>query len=82
VFRRIDRSSSIARFLERLSAGLAKRRGLPTLIGVLLIVISFIISLISVYSPSQFLDLLWTITHHLGLIIGLIGLLLVQPLGS
>jgi hypothetical protein len=82
VFRRIDRSSSIARFLEGLSAWLAKRRGLPIVIGVLLIVVSFVISLIAVYAPSPFLSLLWSLTHHLGIIIALIGLLLVQPLGS
>lgn len=52
------------------------------MIGVLLIAVSFVISLIGIYAPSPLLDLLWSITHHLGLIIGLIGLLLVQPLGS
>lgn len=82
MFRRIDRSSSIARFLESLSAWLAKRRGLPILIGVLLIVISFVISLIAVYVPSPLLSVLWSLTHHLGIIIALIGLLLVQPLGN
>ena len=82
MFRRIDRSNAISRFLEKLSAWLAQRRGLPIVIGVVLIVISFVISLIGVYAPSQALNLLWAITHHLGVIIALIGLLLVQPLGN
>jgi len=82
VFKPIDRSPFLARRLEGLSAWLAKRRGLPTVIGILLIAVSFVISLIGIYAPSPLLDLLWSITHHLGLIIGLIGLLLVQPLGS
>lgn len=82
MFKRIDRSPALARFLERMSAALARQRGLPVIIGVLLIVISFVVQLINVYAPSQTLDLIWTITHHLGLIIALIGLLLVQPLGS
>ncbi len=82
MFKRIDRSPALARFLERLSAALARQRGLPVIIGVLLIAISFVVQLVNVYAPSQTLDLVWTITHHLGLIIALIGLLLVQPLGN
>ena len=82
MFKRIDRSPTLARFLERLSATLARQRGLPVIIGVLLIAISFVVQLVNVYAPSQTLDLVWTITHHLGLIIALIGLLLVQPLGN
>ena len=82
MFRRIDHSSAIARFLEGLSAWLAKRRGLPTVVGVLLIIFSFVISLISVSNPSPMLDVIWSVTHHLGIIIALIGLMLVQPLGN
>ncbi|HVU10785.1 MAG TPA: hypothetical protein VHD90_05880 [Phototrophicaceae bacterium] len=82
MFRRIDQAPSLARFLENLSATLAKRRGLPIVIGVILVAISFVISLINVYSHSQTLDLLWTITHHLGLLFALIGLLMVEPLGQ
>lgn len=82
MFKRIDSSPALARFLERLSASLARRRGLPVIVGVLLIAVSFVVQLVNVYAPSQTLDLVWTITHHLGLIIALIGLLLVQPLGS
>lgn len=82
MFRRIDRSSSIARFLEGLSAWLAKRRGLPIVIGVLLIIISFVISLVSLSAPSAALDVVWSVTHHVGIILALIGLLLVQPLGN
>ncbi|MEO8395145.1 MAG: hypothetical protein ABI700_19265 [Chloroflexota bacterium] len=82
MFKRIDRSPALARFLENLSASLARRRGLPIVIGVLLVAISFIVQLINVYSPSQTLNLLWTITHHLGLLFALIGLLMVEPLGQ
>ncbi len=82
MFRRIDQSSVLARLLERLSASLARQRGLPIVLGVILVAISFVVSLINVYSPSQALDLLWTLTHHLGLLLALIGLLMVEPLGQ
>ena len=81
MFKRLDRSPSIARLLERLSATLARQRGLPVVIGVLLVIVSFIVRLVDVYVGSQLLELIWVITHHLGIIIALIGLLLVEPLG-
>ena len=81
MFKRLDRSPSIARLLERLSAALARQRGLPVVIGVLLVIVSFAVRLVDVYVESQLLELLWVITHHLGIIIALIGLLLVEPLG-
>lgn len=82
MFKRIDRSPTLARLLENLSATLARQRGLPIVIGVLLVAVSFIIQLVNVASPSQTLDLLWTITLHVGLLSALIGLLMVEPLGQ
>lgn len=82
MFKRIDRSPALARLLERMSASLARQRGLPVVLGVLLVAISFVVQLINVFTPSQTLDLIWTITHHLGLLFALIGLLVVEPLGQ
>jgi hypothetical protein len=82
MFKRIDRSPGLARMIERLSGSLAKQRGLPTVIGILLIIISFVVRLFDVYVDNQALELIWVITHHLGIIIALVGLLLVEPLGK
>lgn len=82
MFKRIDRSPAIARLLENLSAAMARQRGLPIVIGVILVAVSFVIQLINVSNPSQTLELLWTITHHVGLLFALIGLLMVEPLGQ
>ncbi|MGQ9908976.1 MAG: hypothetical protein ACUVS2_09085 [Candidatus Flexifilum sp.] len=79
--RRIDQSSAIARLLERFSSSLARQRGLPVVIGLFLILISFAVHLADLSAPSPTLALIWSITHHLGLIIALIGLLLIEPLG-
>ncbi|NDJ62131.1 MAG: hypothetical protein GYB67_13470 [Chloroflexi bacterium] len=81
MFDRINRSMALSRLFERLTARLAKQRGLLPMIGVILVAVSFVIQLVNVSNPSQVLDLLWTITHHLGLLIALIGLLLIEPLG-
>ena len=82
MFRRIDRSPALARLLENFSARLARQRGLPIVLGVILVAISFVVQLINVYNPSQTLNLIWTITLHVGLLMALIGLLMVEPLGQ
>lgn len=82
MFKWIDRSPLLSKLIENLSAGLARQRGLPIVIGVLLIAISFIIHLVNLGQASPTLDLLWSITHHGGLLLALIGFLLVQPLGQ
>lgn len=82
MLKRIDRSSKIANLLEGLSATLAKRRGLPIVIGLLLIVLSLIVSLIGFAVQSPVLEIIWSLTHHLGIIIALVGILLVEPLGQ
>jgi hypothetical protein len=82
MFRWINQSPTLARLLERLSATMAKQRGLPIVIGVLLVAISFVVQLINIYSPSKTLELIWAITLHGGLLLALIGILLVEPLGQ
>lgn len=82
MFKWIDRSPLLSRLLESLSSNLAKQRGLTIVLGVALVIISFVVHLAYVSSPSQTLELVWSITHHLGIIIALIGILLVEPLGG
>lgn len=82
MFKRIDRSRRIGRLLERFSATLARQRGLPVVAGVAFIAFSFLISVINIYVDSQTLELIWSVTHHMGIIVALVGLLLVEPLGK
>lgn len=82
MFKRVDQSSRLSSLIERLSAGLAKRRGLPIVIGVGLIAVSFLIQIVQNLAPAPFWQWAWTITHHVGLLAALIGILLVEPLGQ
>lgn len=82
MFKRIDQSPRLARLIASLSEFMAKRRGLPVVIGIGLVVISFIIQLIDVYSVSPTLRLLGVITQNVGILTALIGLLLSDPLGK
>jgi hypothetical protein len=81
MFRWLDRSPLLAKLLEKVSNSLAKQRGLLAMIGILLVIISFIVQLLNLVLPSPWLEFAWAITHHLGIIIALIGFLLVEPLG-
>ncbi len=78
----IDESRFLSRFLERLSSTLAKQRGLPVIFGILLVIVSFIVQGINVYAQSQTLELIGVIVQHLGLLSALIGLLLAEALGE
>lgn len=82
MFRRIDNSRLIARWLEWFSARLARQRGLPVVAGVGFIAFSFVVSVVNIYLDSQLLELIWAVTHHFGIIVALTGLLLVEPLGK
>jgi len=82
MFKRIDQSPTLARLIERLSTLLAKQRGLPVVIGILLVIVSFIIQLIEVYTESRLLELIGIITLNVGLLTALIGLLMAEPLGK
>jgi hypothetical protein len=63
-------------WLDRLSAFIARYKGLPTMLAVLLVVLNFVV---------QFLPLGWLASSnlllHLGIVVGLIGLLLAEALG-
>lgn len=82
MFKRIDQSPALSRMLESTSGTLAKQRGLLVVIGVLLVAVSFVVQLVNYAAASPVLDVVWTITHHFGIMLALIGLLLIEPLGK
>lgn len=82
MFKRVDQSAVVARFFEFLTAALSKKRGLPVIAGIVLILISFILQLINVFVKSSALDILGVVALHVGVLIALIGLLLAEALGK
>ena len=82
MFRRIDSSPALSRFLARVTERMAKQRGLPVVIGIFLVIISFIVQSINVYTHSQTLELIGVIVQHVGLLTALIGLLVSEVLGD
>jgi hypothetical protein len=82
MFKRIDESRWLAERIASLSEFMAKRRGLPVIIGICLVIVSFVIQIINVYTNSQIADLAAVILLNVGILTALIGLLLADPLGK
>lgn len=82
MFRRIDQSEFLMKVLQSISDFLARRRGVPILVGIVLIAIGFVLQLVNVGADSQLIEVLHIIFHNVGLIAALIGILLIEPLGG
>ncbi|XWX05047.1 hypothetical protein VZO05_05715 [Aggregatilineales bacterium SYSU G02658] len=82
MMQKLDQSPGLIRLLNRTSNVFARRRGLPVMIGIVLIAISLILAVVNLNGDSQLLSLLQIVSHHVGVILALVGLLLVQPLGN
>ena len=82
MFKHLDESTFLTQLLERISDFLARRRGLPILLGLILVVISFLFQSINVFSPSQLLEFLGVVCLHVGVLLALIGLLMAEVLGQ
>ena len=63
--------------LDRMSAYIAEHKGVPVLIGALLVIINFAVALLSPASWLATTNLLL----HLGVVVGLFGILLGDALG-
>ena len=82
MFKRIDQSPALARFLEFISTALARQRGLPVVIGILMVIVSFVLQAFNVFVDSRFLELVGVVVLHLGVLAALIGLLVSEALGK
>ncbi len=82
MFRRLDRSAALSKLLAWFSEFLAQQRGLPVVIGIILIVVALVIQVIDAFSGSRILEVIGLIVHSLGVLIALVGLLLAIPLGK
>lgn len=82
MFRQIDRSKRLGKLIDSTSSGLSKRRGLPMVIGIALIVVALVIQLLGYIISSPAIDIIGTILHSVGVLSALIGLTVSTPLGK
>jgi len=80
--RRLDESPLLTQLLQRVSNMLARQRGLPVVVGIVLIVASLVVQLIDVFAGNMWLELAGVLLLHAGILAALIGLLLATPLGK
>ena len=82
IFKSVDRSPRLAKFIANLSSLMDRQRGLPVVIGIALIILSLVVQLLNVAVHSPILQAIGIIAEHVGILAGLIGLLLAEPLGK
>lgn len=82
MFKRLDRSRLLSGLLDRSSDFLARRAGVPVVVGILLVIVGLVLQIIGLIAPSTALMLLGTIVNGVGTLTALIGLLLKTPLGN
>jgi hypothetical protein len=82
MFRFIDRSRFLSRFIDNLSNLAARQRGLPVVAGIVFVILAFVIQMLNVTADSIALEYIGLILLYLGLLTSLIGLLLAAPLGK
>jgi len=82
MFKRIDESPFLVKLLARVSNYLARRKGLPILVGVLLILLATILELVNIAVASSALEVVHVLLHGGGLLLSLVGVLLAEPLGK
>lgn len=80
--KKIDRSSFLVRILERLSNYLARHRGLPIIIGIVLIVIAGVLEFTNLFANVSGLSAVEVVVRTVGIVVALIGILLLEPLGK
>ena len=77
----LDRLPQIKALIKWLSATLAAQRGLPLIVAIVFIVISLLLHIWAAVSHNEIVMLCADSVLHIGLLIGLIGVLLAAPLG-
>lgn len=82
MFKWLDRSPALAKLLEKVSTAMSRQRGLPVIIGIGCVIISFIVQAVNVFTGSTALELIGVIVLHVGVLVALIGLLMAEALGG
>ncbi len=78
---KLNTSRAFNRLLSFFSSGLARYRGVPILAGVILVVISFVVHLIAAATRDVGWQVLAFSILHLAIFLGLLGVLLAEPVG-
>lgn len=80
--KKIEQSSFLIRAITTLSAWLSKQRGLPIVIGIIFIAGGGILEFVNIFYNNPLVSMIEVVFHHFGLITALVGIVLLEPLGT
>jgi len=80
--KRLDRSSILIKLISNVSSWLSKQRGLPIVIGIIFIAGGGVLELVNVAFDSQLVAIVEIIFRNFGILTALIGIALLEPLGT
>lgn len=80
--KRFDQSPVISERLQNLSTGLSRRRGLPLMVGIGLVVLSLFVHILLALIPgSVLLSVLAFLILHIAILVGFISIAIMEPIG-
>ena len=80
--RKIDESSFLIRLLTNISNTLTRQRGLPIVVGVILITVGGVLEFANVTLESPIIAMFEIAIRTFGIITALVGIALLEPLGT
>lgn len=75
-------SPPLVRLITQLSAWLAKQRGLPLVVGIIFIAGGGVLEFINIWADNQMVEVVEVIFRNFGILTALIGIALLEPLGT
>ncbi|MGB7339225.1 MAG: hypothetical protein WBC91_10070 [Phototrophicaceae bacterium] len=79
---RSDETPSSVRILKNLSTWLADRRGLPIVIGIIFVAGGGTLEFLNIFFDNSYIAMVEVLFRNFGLLLALIGIALLEPLGT
>ena len=80
--KRLDKSPFLLNLLSRTSNFIASNKGFLPVLGIGFVILGFIFQVANVYTDNTLVELISVITHNVGVLTALIGVILIIPFGS
>lgn len=80
--KQIDKSPFLIKVITQLSSFLSRQRGLPIVFGLGLLIVGALLEFINILVGNPILAMVEVALRSFGLITALIGILLLEPLGT
>lgn len=77
----LNSSRTLGRLITFFSMALARNRGVPILVGIILVVISLVVHVLAAVTDDVGWRIVAFVVLHVAIFTGLLGVLLAEPLG-